>query len=778
PSDPDGWRFIAASVVVNYLAVAAEPSITYRVALVSYAERAETLASLSELGETCRMQLTQMLDPDNPVMGDVGGWTNPHLALQLTLKELEEHPSPNPVRPPIVIILTDGDLRDNTLGLSAEQYFEQVRSAVLAISKQGAVVHAVLLGDRARQNQREWEDLTALTGGQVLLVGKAEELPEAYVRLVRIIVGTIGVGFGTKSVEARETTELPVRELRVSLDENELPYIDSLVVTVWQTRRDISVRFIDPDGQVLVPIPGEVERRGSDYVVVWWIRGADLLAGDWKVLLSGGSQEGRVQIFVDYIPLRSALLIPSVAAARGEPVTFESLLMNRDGLPFDATEALEIQLNLYKEPEKRLVSSERMTFTSEDGKIRHRLKHTFDEAGVYGLELLPRLHLKSGGTRFLRPPEGLRWLVKIADLPVIREVRLEPIKAEIGQPVHVRVTVERTEGQKGLTVLAWMKEHDSARTVWEEDLRPGLRGAFEGGPFSLTSAGTYNLTVTLQGEAPLPGEEVGLLYGPDTAYPIQKSVEYSVQAPTGLRIGNIEVGREGQAFQGEPVPIRVQVHGPERASVQKVEATIRGEEPIALHDDGRLPDEREGDGVFSGALLAPTVEGSYRIRVVAQGESMYGVPLSDQGEAELTVIRVDLRLESIEVGREGQAFRGEMIPIQVEVFLPEGASVQSVGAAIEDREPISLHDDGQPPDKQKDDGIFSGTLLALDSIGTYRIQVMTQGESVYGVPLSDKIEMDLTVELSSWDRRRPWLIGGSISLLGLLVLIMYFFWQG
>ena len=884
PSDPDGLRFIAASVVVNYLAVAAEPSITYRVALVSYAERAATLASLSELGEAYRMQLTQMLDPDNPVMGDVGGWTRHHLALEQALGGLEEYPSPNPVRPPIVIILTDGDFGTNNMGLSAEEYSEYVESAVLALSQQGAVVHAVLLGDRARKNQPEWENLTALTGGQVLTVDKAEELPVAYVQLVRTIVGTIGVGSREKTAEADKTTEFPARELGILLDENEIPYIDSLVVTVWQTRKDISVQFIKPDGQVLVPIPGEMERRGSDYVVVWWIRGGELLAGDWKVLLRGGSQEGRVQIFVDYIPLRSELLIPSVVAARGEPVTLQALLMDRDGLTFDATEALEIEVNFYEEPEKRLVSSETMTLTSEGGKIRHRLKHTFDEAGVYALELLPRLHLKSGETRFLRPPEGLRWPIKIADLPVILGVRLEPTgEAEVGQSVRVWVTVERAEGQKGLTVLAWMKEHDSGRTVWEEDLRLGLRGTFEGGPFSLTSAGAYRLIVALQGEAPLPGEKVGFLYGPDTAHSVQESVEYAVLAPTDLRIENIEV--KGQAFRGEPVPIRVQVLGPEGAAVQKVEATMGGEEPIVLQDDGRLPDEREGDGVFSGALLAPTVEGNYRIRVVVQGESMYGVPLSDQGEADLTVTRVDLkienievggegqairgetvplrvqvlgpegasvqkveatmggeepillqddgrlpderegdgvfsgallaptvegnyrirvvvqgesmygvplsdqeetgltvtrvdlRLERIEVGREGQAFRGETVPIQVKVFRPEGASVQKVEVKIGDGEPIILQDDGKSPDEQKDDGIFSGTLLAPDRIGSYQIQVIAQGESAYGVSLSDKTEVDLTVELSSWDRARPLVMGGGVSLLGLLALAVYFFWQ-
>ncbi len=746
PSDPDGWRFVAASVVVNYLAVATESSITYRVALVSYAEQAETLASLSQLGETYRVQLTRMLDPDEPVTGNVGGWTNPHLALGLALEELEESPSLNPVRPPIVIILTDGDLEDNTLGLSAEQYFEEVESAVLALSKQGAVVHAVLLGDRARQNQPEWENLTALTGGQALPVDKAEDLPTAYIQLVRAIVGTIGVGSGVETAGVEEPRTLSVRELGVSLDENELPYIDSLIVTLWQTRKDISVRFVDPDGQVLVPIPGEVERRGSDYVVVWRIRGADLLAGDWKMLLSGGSQEGRVQIFADYIPLRAELLIPSVIAARGEPVTFQTLLVDRDGLPYNATEALEIQLNLYKEPENRLVSSETMILATEGGKIRHRLERTFDEAGVYALELLPRLHLKSGETRFLRTPEGLHWPVKIADQPEIREIRLEPPgKAEVGQSVRVWVMVERVEGQKDLTVLAWMKEHDSGRTVWEEDLRPGLRGTFEGEPFSLTSAGTYSLTVALQGEAPLPEEEVGFLYGPDTAYPIQKSVEYSVRAPTGLWIGGIEVGREGQAFRGEPAPIRVQVLGPEGMSVQKVEATIGGEDPVVLQDDGRLPDEWEGDGVFSGTLLAPAVEGNYRIKIVAQGESMYGVPLSDQGDANLTVTRVDLQIENIEVGEAGQALRGEPIPLCVQVIGPEGASIQKVEAMIGDEETVILQDNGRLPDEWEGDGVFSGTLLAPTVEGSYRIRVAAQGESTYGVPLSDQGEADLTV---------------------------------
>ena len=230
-NDPEGWRFVAGAVVVNYLAVAADPSVTYRVALVSYAREAVTMADLSGLEEAYRAELTRMLDPDNPAIGNIHqGYTNPHFALEHALKELEAHPNPNPVRPPIVIILTDGDFEDNSARIPAEQYVEKVESAILDLAKRGAVVYAVLLGEKAKRNYPEWERLTDLTGGQALRVDEAEELPSAYIRLIHATVGAMGAGYKEIPIKAGETKELALRKLGIFLDENERDYIDSVVI--------------------------------------------------------------------------------------------------------------------------------------------------------------------------------------------------------------------------------------------------------------------------------------------------------------------------------------------------------------------------------------------------------------------------------------------------------------------------------------------------------------------------------------------------------------------
>lgn len=633
-NDPEGWRFVAGAVVVNYLAVAADPSITYRMTLISYAREAVTIAGPSELGEAYRADLTRMLDPDNPTIGNIHqGFTNPHWALKRVLEELEEHPNPNPVRPPIVIILTDGDFEDNSIGLSPEEYAKKVESAVLDLKERGAVVHAVLLGEKARGNKPEWERLTDLTGGQVLLVDEAEELPAAYIQLVRTIVGTVSAGAPQKETAPAE--KVVSQAIGISLDDNEIPYVDSLVVTVWQTRKDFSVSFVRPDGRVLVPIPGEVERRGSDYVVVWRIKGADLVSGGWETRLGGGSKEGNVQIFVDYIPLRLTLLTPFTVAPQGQSVTLEALLEDRDGFPFDATEALEVQMEIYREQQE--VSSERMSLISEGGQKRLSLKYTFNEAGVYDIELLPRLHLKGGGTRSLQPPKGQRWTVKVAKQPIIRDVRLEPSgEAEVGEPIRLIVTVGHTEAQRELSVLALMRESDSGRTVWEERLRPSPGGMFEGGPFSLEKAGRYTLEVNLRGEALVPGEEIWFRYGPDTPNSIQQTMEYTVRVPP-FQIGDVQVGEKGRTPRGQKTTIQVQVLLPEGASVKEVEAIIEGGEPVSLHDDGQPPDERRGDGVFSGVLPPLAEAGIHQVEVQAKGQSVYKAPLFTRTEVPLVV---------------------------------------------------------------------------------------------------------------------------------------------
>lgn len=774
-NDPDGWRFIAASVVVNYLAVARDPAVTYRIGIISYATQAVSVASLSELNELNRVELTERLDPEEQDRGGVGGNdTNADLALRQALQELESNPNPNPARPPVVMILTDGDFKDNTGRRPVDEYIEEVEAAILELAQQGAIVHAILLGEKAGQWQDEWERLTTLTGGQSLLVDEAEELPGAYIQLVRTVVGTIPVTFQSLTTTSGADD---IRRIPFSLDENEKLYVDSLIITVLQSQPDISVAFVRPDGEVVVPIPGEVERRGSKYVAVWLIAGIDLTGGEWQVLLKGGSKDGAVQIAVDYIPLRATLLISSDIVARDEAVEFEALLINRDGLLIDATEALEIQMNMYDGSGLPL-SSERMSLAREGGSVRYRLEHIFGEGGVYSIQLLPQLSLKSGETRFLRLPEGERWIVTVAEQPTIREIGVEPIgAAESGQPIRVWAAIEHVEAQLDLAVSARMREKDSGRTLWEQELIRAPGGTFETEPFSLPWPGVYDLTISLRGKTQLEERENEFRYGPDTPYPIEKTIEYAVSAPTDVRLEEIEIGLGGEASPGEPVLIRAQVLFPAGGVVSKAEAVLEDREPTDLNDDGERPDERAGDGIFSGELVAPLDSGDYRVKMMVQGESAYGIALSDQEMVILHVVSENLLIGGAEAGSGGRAIRGEEAAIRVQIIAPAGASISEVMAEMDDGEAIPLHDNGVLPDEQAGDYLFTGILSVPSEIGSHNIRVSVSGENAYGVPLSADTELGFEVLRSRWERIRPWVLGGICLLLGLSILGVFTYKQ-
>lgn len=653
-NDPLDWRFIVASVVVNYLGVSADYAGTYRLGLISYAQSAVTLSPVVEINETNRLSLAQMLDVR--MMGNINrSYTNHDLALQQAVNELRNNPNPDARRPPVVVLLTDGALEENTSGLSRELYVEKMGGLISELKGQGAILYVVLLVGPGRilvpeVDRQLWKRWAQSASGGVIEVEDPADFHESYVQVINLVVGAISRPTpGLGRLPPVEAGQRKVREFTLQFDPNELPYLDSLIVTVAQSIPDFSVSFVRPDGRELLPIPDEVDVRQSRYAAVWRInctllqeqqRWVDENVGEgqpqtWKVVLAAGSREGQVSIFVSDMTPRIELQSPSSTQVlrRNQSVEIEARLLNRrEGIiPIAPDVAPKVQINIEK-PNGSVV---RGYMQPEEEDI---LRYTFEDAdqeGEYRISFQATLSLSDGTSRTLvAPGEGVAATMAVANTPAIASVEVDPdASLEPQEPFSIRARVIGADDQAQLEAWAEILSITMGRTITRTIMERTQTGEFASPAVRLDASGVYTVSVYLKG---MTAE--GVAYGPGASLPpFQESTSLEITL-TPVTIQDISV--QPQVVRGQSALITVTVRAEQPVSQLSMFAEIpEAESPeVQLQDDGRPPDRRAGDGAYTAYLPPLSSTGTAEVRVRLEGQSRFGVPLVDEKTASLVVI--------------------------------------------------------------------------------------------------------------------------------------------
>ena len=630
--DSKNWRFRAAEVVFNFMRLRNEPGVIYRIGVISYAERAVSLWDVREVNQS--QGLVQVLD--NNERGNLtGNYTDHAKALQLAADQLERLEQGAQRRSPVIILLTDGNLR--TSGRSQEEFEADLQRQMERLQAQEAVVHVILFGQEASTTQEEWERLGAYPTEPVW---ESKELPRIYHELISRVTGSVAVTLKKTTqeelqlqAERAEKERTPV-ELAANLDSNEIELIDEVIVTVVSLDTDVRVTFCHWEekdntcGEMLVPMPERVEVISGKYVTTWRVKGADLLSGEWRVKILG---EGKVAptLLISYVPLRFLLTRPDsqFLVVPGDPIPVEAVCFQGD-FPRTVPEAVEVYAYLCSPPfcTQDRFWSQPVLLVCEEATCTGSL--TSEKTGPVQVALGARLRLSRGGDKqFLSPTFSPSASGVFIRLPEIQEVLLTPSgHAEPGEPISV--TVRIASGSDVQDIKIWLRVVEGQREILRRDLIPF--SPWEWGlsePFVLPEEGDYRIIVEGSG---LAGKE-GIPFGVGTSHPLTKEMGYEI------RMGGI--GVEVRTFtekveQGGKVKAEVRVTPEPGINVQEV--CLYWENgafsPFCLHDDGLGPDRLAGDGIWSGEDRAPSQKGTYQLALIVAGNNRFGVEVRTSPE--------------------------------------------------------------------------------------------------------------------------------------------------
>jgi len=628
--DIENWRFRAAEVVFNFMRLRSEPGVIYRIGVISYAERAVSLWDIREVNQS--QGLVQILE-DNERGNLTGSYTDHAKALQLAADQLERLEQGARRRSPVIILLTDGNLR--TSGRPQEEFEKDLKGQMERLRAQGAAVHVLLFGREASATQEEWDRLGVYLTEPVW---ESKELPRMYHELISRVTGSVAVALEETTqaklqlqAEQAEQDRIPV-ELAVNLDENERELIDEVIVTVVSLDPTVRVTFChwkdNTCGEMLVPQPGEVKVIPGQYVTTWKVKGSDLLSGEWRVKILG---EGKVAptLLISYVPLRFLLTRPDsqFLAVPDEPIPVEATYLQGD-FPRRVPENVEVYAYLCSPPSctpDRFLSKP-VLLVCEESACTGSL--TPPKTGPVQVAIGARLRLSGGGDKpFLSPTFSPSASGVVLRLPEIQEVLLTPSgHAEPGEPISV--TVRIVPGSDIQDIKIWMRVVGGQREILRRDLMPfSPREWGLSEPFVLPEEGNYQIIVEGSG---LAGKE-GIPFGVGTSHPLTKEMGYEI------RMGGI--GVQVRTFtekveRGGKVKAEVRVTPEPGINVQEV--CLYWENgafsPFCLHDDGLGPDRLAGDGIWSGEDRAPSQKGTYQLALIVAGNNRFGVEVRTSPE--------------------------------------------------------------------------------------------------------------------------------------------------
>jgi len=186
-------------------------------------------------------------------------------------------------------------------------------------------------------------------------------------------------------------------------------------------------------------------------------------------------------------------------------------------------------------------------------------------------------------------------------------------------------------------------------------------------------------------------------------------------------------------------------------------------ETVALMDDGKAPDRKAGDGIFTTLLKASQIgtAGQYTLQVEYTGESKDSPPVlygpgreREVGDEVMFTVVVTLPSvweENIYPTPGEQFSAGDDIPVRVQLKQYEKCTALTLEASLigADGAPINtveLKDDGKSGDKEAGDGLFGGVLKGGAKIpGNYTLRLHLVGVHKSGQSFGAKGERDKTI---------------------------------
>ncbi len=266
-----------------------------RLALLSFAERAETLLPLLPLADArARARLAGLAES----VAMNGSLTDFDAALRLAYEHQSEH-SREPGNQRILVLFSDGRI---DLGDEAANQAERAAIAgerIPQLKAAGIRVYGVAFSPKA--DLEFLRGLAEATGGQAFRADTPDDIYRVFVRLFE---------------EADLPLTAPVKDNRVTVDAN----VHELKLLVGRESADEPIRLADPRGREIResdPHPGMEWQRTPRFDRIT-IHGPE--AGSWKVLGAGGEKKAYLASDLDL-----SVSLPALARV-GEPVAVSARL--------------------------------------------------------------------------------------------------------------------------------------------------------------------------------------------------------------------------------------------------------------------------------------------------------------------------------------------------------------------------------------------------------------------------------------------------------------------
>jgi hypothetical protein len=751
-SDPEGRRFDAAKLVISYLAVdTIEGRRHYRVGIVSFGTDAILLSPLEQVfpgdvAERLRRDVEQERDLDERKVDY--SLTNPHLALKKALQEMEAKGSFEQPEPPAIILITDGRFWESSFGEdNPEKCVDAVEEKVTTLAQKNGRLYVVLIGE-AREDEAEWQRLSNLTGGTTSSLSDPEILIDVYHDLIRNLVGVEAFGVATSGPIQVRAGAFDEKEL--SLREEDYPYLDALIFTVFQTQPDIDVTFIQPNGQKLVPIPGKVEREGEQYVTVWRISQPQY--GKWRVKLHGGSKDGQVQYWVDvrHATLQIQEPDPHWYLPPGRPVTIRVRLVSEEGIVKERP-GFPIGVDVIVTRPDGHQTTDHMT--KQDDDYTFLLKDT-EQRGKYRLEFKVKWITAEGVETLFHKKEGS---FKIAAVPLIKAILTEPpadqpIQAK--EPLRLEASIENIAEQEMLQAFARVTDEHGVQVGGPVELIASetLPNVYSG-ELLFDKIGQYTVTVYLVGLS-----KEGIAYGPGQDIYIEQSFPVRVVTKTPNIKAILTEPVADQPIQAkEPLRLEASIENIAEQEMLQAFARVTDEHGVQVGGPVELIASETLPNVYSGELLFDRI-GRYTVTVylmgLSKGDIAYGPGKDLQIEQSFSV-QVVTKIPNIKaILTEPPADQ----PIQAEESLRLEVSIENVAeqerfqafAQVTDQQGVQVGGPVELSASKTRPNVYSGELL-FDKTGHYTVTVylvgLSKGDVAYGPDQNFQIEQSFAVQV-------------------------------